>query len=1014
MVREPKRQIPNSSIVKLLLLFFFSCSNIFSQTTPTEGLHEHTPRVFYLKHATLILEPGKIIEDGELVIRDGLIESVGRAVNVPADAFEMDMTGKTIYAGFIEPFLEAETDAADSSQTILRNWNEKVHPEFSSLYGYSPEEKDLKELRSLGFTMAQVVPPTGIFQGKSSLIHLGNWSAASVIKQEVPMQVMSFEHGGWGDSIYPNSLLGAIALIRQTFLDAQWYKNAGETYSRFPNENEQPELDESLAALGDFLKSGQPFCFRTNNELGALRAGKIAEEFDLPLWLKGSGYEYRRLDAIKELKPFVILPINFPEAPDVSSWESALQYSNAQLRHWDQAPDNAQRLRQAGISFAFTSTDLSERKQFRTNLSRSVERGLSRDDALTSLTTVPAEKLGISHILGTLAPGKIANLTITDGDYFESDSDVMEVWIQGEQFRLLPEPEEDLHGKWLIHWEVDEEIHVDSLLFSGKIPGKTTDRQFVHDTTAGIATDGQFVHDTTKIPFDSLSLEHGFVTFRFNGKAIDFPGQIRFSGTVKGGYMEGRAVAADGTSFNWYARLKHSPEESPEEKSEAVETASYLTPLYPEGAFGLEAPPEQPRLVLVKNATLWTCGPSGIMEESDILVRNGKIWRIGKNLEITGSTKNAVIIDARGKHVTPGLIDCHSHSAANSINEGTQAVTAEVRIQDVLNPNDINIYRELAGGLTTANILHGSANPIGGQNAVIKLRWSAEPEELLYKNAPPGIKFALGENVKQSNWGDDHTTRYPQTRMGVDQIIRDAFIAAQKYQLEWAEYKSGKSGVLRRIPPQRDLELEALVEILDGKRLVHCHSYRQDEILMMVRIAEDFGFRIATFQHVLEGYKVAEILAEHGAGASTFTDWWAYKYEVMEAIPYNGALMQEIGVVTSYNSDSSELARRMNTEAAKAVKYGGLSQEEALKMVTLNPAIQLGIDEWVGSLEKGKDADFVIWSDNPLSTYAVCEHTWIDGKEYFNIVKDRQRRKEMERERNLLIQKILSSSEAEK
>ena len=305
--------------------------------------------------------------------------------------------------------------------------------------------------------------------------------------------------------------------------------------------------------------------------------------------------------------------------------------------------------------------------------------------------------------------------------------------------------------------------------------------------------------------------------------------------------MEGQAVSADGTVITWYSRLKHAPKDPPEEENGiSLETASKLTPLSPEGAFGLDVSPEQPRLVLVKNATLWTCGPDGIMEESDILVRDGKIWKIGRNLEITGSTKNAVIIDARGKHVTPGLIDCHSHSAANSINEGSQAVTSEVRIQDVLNPNDINIYRELAGGLTTANILHGSANPIGGQNAVIKLRWGSESEDLLFENAPPGIKFALGENVKQSNWGDDHTTRYPQTRMGVDQIIRDSFTAAEKYKREWAEYKSGKSGALKKIPPRRDLELEALVEILEGKRLLHCHSYRQDEILMMMRIAEDF------------------------------------------------------------------------------------------------------------------------------------------------------------------------------
>ena len=313
-----------------------------------------------------------------------------------------------------------------------------------------------------------------------------------------------------------------------------------------------------------------------------------------------------------------------------------------------------------------------------------------------------------------------------------------------------------------------------------------------------------------------------------------------------------------------------------------------------------------------------------------------------------------------------------------------------------------------------ANILHGSANTIGGQNAVIKLRWGATPEKLLYKNAMPGIKFALGENVKQSNWGDGHTTRYPQTRMGVEQILRDAFTSAVEYQKEWDDYGNNKNKWKKKIPPRRDLELDALVEILEGKRQIHCHSYRQDEILMLTRVAEDFGFTIGTFQHVLEGYKIADRLKEHGAHASTFSDWWAYKYEVIDAIPYNGALMTEVGVTVSFNSDSQELARRMNTEAAKGVKYGGLSEVEALKLVTLNPAIQLGIDQWVGSLEIGKDADFVIWSDHPLSTAAICEQTWIDGIQYFSLEKDKQIQKRDKELRKKLINKILSQKDNEK
>ena len=392
-----------------------------------------------------------------------------------------------------------------------------------------------------------------------------------------------------------------------------------------------------------------------------------------------------------------------------------------------------------------------------------------------------------------------------------------------------------------------------------------------------------------------------------------------------------------------------------------------------------------------------------------MFIKNGVIEKIGKDLNVFG--KDIFEIDATGKHVTPGLIDAHNHSSAFAINEGTQSVTAEVRIYDVLNSNDIAIYRQLAGGLTTANVLHGSANAIGGQNAVIKLRWGQDPEGILFNEAPQGIKFALGENVKQSNWGDKFTTRYPQTRMGVEQIIRDAFSTATDY----AE-ALGLNGFVKKhnpnsLPVRKDLELDALVEIMQGTRWVHSHSYRQDEILMLTRIADDFGFTIATFQHVLEGYKIAERLVEHGAGASTFTDWWAYKFEVIDAIPYNGTLMSSVGVLVSYNSDSNELARRMNTEAAKAVKYGGVSQEEALKFVTINPAKQLRIDQYVGSLEQGKHGDFVIWNDNPLSSYASCEQTWIEGTNYFNKERDATMREQIAAERNMLIQKILASDD---
>ena len=470
--------------------------------------------------------------------------------------------------------------------------------------------------------------------------------------------------------------------------------------------------------------------------------------------------------------------------------------------------------------------------------------------------------------------------------------------------------------------------------------------------------------------------------------------------------MEG---TAHDLQLSWEA-MKIGVLEKEKEKKEA-EKRSELSVFYPEGTYGLENPHLESQTVLIQNTTVWTCGNLGKLEGVDILFKDGKVKEIGKDLN---TPKGVLKIDGSGKHITPGLIDCHSHSAAFSINEGTQSITAEVRIQDVLNSDDITIYRQLAGGLTMANILHGSANTIGGQNAVIKLRWGTTPENLLYKNAIPGIKFALGENVKQSNWGDDNTTRYPQTRMGVEQILRDAFTTAVEYRSKWDNYRNNKKKWKKKVPPRRDLELDALVEILQGERQIHCHSYRQDEILMLTRVAEDFGFTMGTFQHVLEGYKVADRLKEHGAHASTFSDWWAYKYEVIDAIPYNGTLMTNVGITVSFNSDSRELARRMNTEAAKGVKYGGLSEQEALKLVTINPAIQLGINKWVGSLEIGKDADFVIWNDHPLSTSAICEQTWIDGIQYFSRdidIKLKQRDSEL---RNQLVRKILSKKSYEK
>jgi len=418
--------------------------------------------------------------------------------------------------------------------------------------------------------------------------------------------------------------------------------------------------------------------------------------------------------------------------------------------------------------------------------------------------------------------------------------------------------------------------------------------------------------------------------------------------------------------------------------------------------FGIRAE-AQDAVTAITNAKIMTVGPLGNIEKGTILIKGGKITAVGADVV---APPGATIIDASGRVVTPGLIDAHSHTAIeDNVNECTNIVTAEVRVADVLDPREINLYRELAGGVTSANILHGSCNSIGGQNATIKLRYgAASGEALLFQGAPPGIKFALGENPKRAGGGGG-ARRYPATRMGVEVSIRNAFLEAKAYKKSWDDYEAAVKAASAKKPakgtpaaalpvaPRKDLQMEALKEVLEGKRLVHAHSYRADEILMLINVANEMGFKIATFQHVLEGYKVASEIAKHGAGGSTFSDWWAYKEEAYDAIPYNAAIMASHGVVVSLNSDSDELARRLYWEAAKIVRYGGVSEEEAFKMVTLNPAKQLRIDKWVGSIEVGKDADLAIFRSHPFAPDTRVEMTLVDGKVMFDRSKDVAARK---------------------
>ena len=971
------------------------CSILIAQTEPIKNLHSNKPGTWTLINAMIHTSPNDFIKGGSINIRNGKIEAVGRYVKIPKDSYVIDLNGAHVYAGFIESWLE--TKSLKQTNSLRQHWDEKVRPEYRSIDNLSIKIKKIKELRNLGFTSAHLVPDAGIFRGQSGIINLSD--KPKPIKSSVA-QVIDFKYKTKNKRTYPRSLLGIIAHIRQTFYDANWYMKAQKIYEDYPNENAPLSSNIAFESLGISQSIKKPFIFITTDEHYSNRAINIANEFNLNSWIKGSGYEYRRLDLYEETKPFFIIPIDFPSKPSVIRAHSHLQYSTEELKHWDMAPDNLKYLSNAGLEFSITSDNLKKKSQFRVNLRKMIDRGLDQSTLLASLTTIPAAAIGMEKSLGKIAPGYDANLVIVDGEYFDPKSKILSVWVNGEKYFISSNNSEKFQGIWSLKYNGSAY----ELTVGKQTKQKLNDKNKSNLSSSNSSYIGSLKLNEKSIAINNIDIFDNAISFTVDGTEFKLKGTLSFSGDLENGKISGVVNNHLDNPLPFLATIKKTEKKS---TNKLAEEPSQLSVFYPEGSYGLIKKTETPYAVLINDATIWTCGPKGTLQEWDILCVDGKIKQVAPDIRIPQGS--AVVIEGAGKHVTPGLIDCHSHSAASSINEGSQYITSEVRMQDVLNADDINIYRQLAGGLTTANVLHGSANPIGGQNAVIKLRWSKSPNELLFKNAPQGIKFALGENVKQANW--TKTNRYPQTRMGVEQVIRDAFRAALDYKHENENYFRNSKLQRTKIPPRKDLELDAIVEILEGTRLVHCHSYRQDEILMLTRIAEDFGFTIATFQHVLEGYKIAERISEHGAGASTFSDWWQYKLEVIDAIPYNASLMTKNNVIVSINSDDSELARRLNTEAAKSIKYGNLDPNEALKLVTINPAQQLQIDKWVGSLEVGKDADFVIWDGEPLSVYSHVEETWIDGARYFS-KKENQALEERDYTlRKELIQKILSSTD---
>ena len=944
------------------------------QTNSINGVADVRSGSIAFINATIIKDASTTLTDGTLLIKNGRIISVDKSKTIPTDAVIIDCTGKYIYPSFIDlysdyglPTPARATRGNDFAGGVQLGSNTKgaygsnqaIKPETNAAATFANDEAKAKTLRDIGFGIVLTHNKDGVARGTGSLVDLSAKKENFTMLKEKAAAFYSFSKGTSTQS-YPSSMMGSIALLRQTFLDAKWYKA-----------NVRPSSEGTNLSLQAWNSmEGLPHIFEANDKWNDLRADRIGDEYGVQFILKAGQNEYERIAEIKATNASFIVPLNFPTAIDVDDPNDVRFVSLATLKQWEMAPSNPAAFEKANINFCLTMADVKDAKQFLPNLRKAIQYGLSPTAALNALTKNPAQLIGMYNEIGSLDVGKLANFLITDGNLFADKTTLIQNWIQGEKNSIKEDNATNTNGKYALQITNENEIKNIELL----VQDNNTANIINKDTLpAKYSSDGKNI----KLYFtETKSAKKGY----------------RLSGINTGKLWSGTGTDSTGKAVLFTASfISPTPPKKDIATADKVITMGKLT--YPNMAYGYEQAPTQQN-ILIKNTTVWTNEQEGILNNTDVWIQNGKITAVGKNI----NAPLAKIIDGTNKHLTAGIIDEHSHIATASVNESGQSVTSEVRIGDNLDPDDIDIYRQLSGGVTTSHILHGSSNTIGGQTQLIKLRWGANDTALKFAGADGFIKFALGENVKR-NYAQQNN-RYPDTRMGVEQVQVDAFTRAQDYA------KALKGVDAKKV--RKDLELDALVEIMEAKRFVTCHSYVASEIVQTMEMATKFGFKINTFTHILEGYKVADKMKAHGAAASSFSDWWAYKIEVQDAIPYNPSIMHNVGINVAINSDDAEMARRLNQEAAKSIKYGGLSEIEALKLITLNPAKMLHIDNKVGSIKNGKDADVVLWSSNPLSIYTKAEITIVDGIIYFDREKDILLRKQIFDERNRIIQKLIA------
>ena len=965
--------------LSLILFFTIQLSSFSQEYFPTNiDIKSELKTYILIENATVIVSPGEIIKDGSILVKDGKIVEIGSDFSVPNNTVKYDMSGLYVYPSFVDVSSSFGTknpsNTSRSRSTEYKAsrqgyyWNDHILSDYNTIDDFNYDEKKSKELREFGFGVVNIHRKDGVHRGTGALVALDDKSNNSFrILNPTSTESFSFSRSLQFNQAYPSSIMGAMALLRQFYHDLKWYEDGGSISTDMAIE----------AAIKNYFL---PKIFTAGDKLNVIRALKISDELGFKSIVEGSGYEYENIEDLKNYDNTIVVPINYPKAFDLTDVHIVEKLTLQQLKRWNQAPSNLVQLSNNNINFAISPKNVKNSSEFFNNIRKSISYGLDSDEALAALTITPAKSINMEGKIGVIKQGAYANFLVTSGPIFEKETIIFENWVMGNKHTVKNVPKNSIDGDYVFSDNGSKyELVVKNS--QGKI-NVSLKKDSIKLNVKSVVKNGWLNMSIV----DKENELYGFISSNINTNGL---GSISFT---------------DFEGIKKNILLKKSVEnKEPVKKIKKHDQYELIPVSYPNKAYGFKSKPKKQN-VLFKNATGWTGESDGILENTDVLVSDGKIKSIGKNL----SFLNVKVIDATNKHLTAGIIDEHSHIAASSINEGGQNSSAEVSIEDVVDHEDINIYRNLSGGVTTIQILHGSANPIGGQSAIIKLKWGEKNDEMIFKNAPKFIKFALGENVKQSNWGSYN--RYPQSRMGVEQVFVDHFQRASEYDKEWKKYnKLSKREKNKTIAPRFDIEMEVIAEILNKERHISCHSYVQSEINMLMKVAEKFGFTVATFTHILEGYKVASLMKRHGVGGAAFSDWWGYKFEVNDAIPYNGPIMTKAGVLVAYNSDDAEMSRRLNQEAAKAVKYGNLSEEEAWKYVTLNPAKLLKIDDKVGSIKVGKHADLVLWDKNPLSVYANAEKTMIEGVFYYEKDNIDVQLKSIQEEKNLILKMMIEA-----